>query len=280
MQHAVQTFIPMMTSEAGLCLTAANWQEVNIASIAFRLDSLLLKPGYELLKKIPDLAQYMGWTGAIILNATQLLANKEGIFTLTSPYDGSKLKLTYAQLVELILYIKPDAVILPHKIMQAFPQIWDEWNESITPFIVVDDLLKQELHRPHGVYFQWDKTLSRDTFLEQLKRWGHLPRYVTGHLSLEFMAHLKNEGIEFLESNEPAEAGMQGKVFSQKGIVDLTQDMVAMQFEGIDKECTCPTCSQQFTKAYLHHLFIHTPLLCQRFLIQHNVYYTLSYLGN
>lgn len=280
MLHAVQNFIPIMTSEAGLCLTAVNWQEVKTTSIVLYLDSLLLKPGYDLLKKIPDLSQYMGWSGATILNAAQLLANKEGIFTLTSPYDGSKLKLTCAQLIEIILHIKPNAVILPQKIVQAFPQIWDNWNESITPIIAVDDLLKQELHRAHGVYFHWNNALSKDTFLEQLKKWSHLPRYVAGHLSLEFMAHLKDEGIEFLESNEPAAAGMHGKVFSQKGIVDLTEDSTAMQFETIDSECTCPTCSQQLTKAYLHHLFLHTPLLCQRFLIQHNVYYALSYSGN
>ena len=46
-----------------------------------------------------------------------------------------------------------------------------------------------------------------------------------------------------------------------------------MQFETIDPECTCPTCSQQFTKAYLHHLLQQTPLLCHRLLIQHNVFW-------
>ncbi|MCL9682730.1 queuine tRNA-ribosyltransferase family protein [Legionella maioricensis] len=280
MLHAVQNFLPIMTSDAGLCLTAANWQEVNITSIALYLDSLLLKPGYELLKKIPNLSAYMGWSGAIILNAASLAANKEGIFTITSTYDGSKLKLTYAQLIEIILHLKPNAVILPRKIVQEFPQIWENWDESITPIIGVDDLLKQEVHRVHGVYFHWDNSLSRDAFLEQLKRWSHLPRYVTGHLSLELMTYLKEEGIEFLESNEPAASGMQGKVFCRKGVVDLTEDSTAMQFEVIDGECACPTCSQQLTKAYLHHLFLHTPLLCQRFLIQHNVYYALSYSGN
>ncbi len=278
MLNAVQNFIPIMTSGAGLCLTAANWEEVKITSIALYLDSLLLKPGYDLLMKTPDLSQYMGWSGLSILNTTQLIANKEGIFTLTSPYDGSKLKLTYLQLLEIILHLKPNAVLLPKKTVQEFPNIWDDWNESITPFVAVDDLLKQELHRTHGVHFHWDNSFSDDTFFHQMKRWSHLPRYVTGNLSLEFMKRLKNEGIEFLESDHPAAAGMQGKVFSQKGESDLTEVATAMQFEPIDKECTCPTCTQQLTKAYLHHLFLHTPLLCQRFLIQHNVYYALSYL--
>src|ERR1700733_3126340 len=128
MLDRVQKYIPIITSEAGLCLSVANWQEVKIKTISFHLDSLLLKPGYELLKKIPDLAQYMGWSGAMILNATKCVANKAGIIILTSPYNGSKLKLTYDQLVELIQHIKPDAVLLPSKITKAFPKLWDNWN--------------------------------------------------------------------------------------------------------------------------------------------------------
>lgn len=280
MLKAVQNFIPILTSEAGSCLTAANWQEVNITSIAVYLDSLLVKPGYALLKQISDLSHYIGWSGTIILNAAKLLANKEGIFTLTSPYDGSKLKLTYVQLIEIIQHIKPDSVILPRKIVQEFPEIWDNWNDSITPFIAADDLLKQELHRSHGVYFYLDNSCSNDTFVEQLKRWSHLPRYVTGHLSLEFMKHLKRAGIELIESDEPASAAIQGIVFSQNGNINLSERLAEMLFETIDVDCSCPTCSQQLTKAYLHHLFLHTPLLCQRFLIQHNVHYAQMELNS
>lgn len=268
-----QNFIPIGTTAAGLCLTSANWKEVQNTSIAFDLDSLLVKPGYDLLKQIPDLAQYMGWSGALVLNATKLIANKEGIFTITSPFDGAKLKLTHVQLVEIILHIKPDAVLLPQKFLQEFPEIWDSWNDSILPFVAADDLLKQELSRSHGVYLNLESPSSKDNCSEQLKRWSHLPRYVTGRISLDLLQHLKSEGIEWIESDEPARVAMQGVVFSPKGMIDLTESLVEMQFETIDADCQCPTCSQQLTKAYLHHLYLHTPLLCQRFLIQHNVFY-------
>lgn len=280
MLDVMQNFIPRATSEAGLCLTPANWQEAGISSITYYLDSLLIKPGYDLLKQIPRLAQYTGWPGTLILNAAMLKANREGIFTLISPYDGSKLKLSYTQLIEIIQQLKPDAVILPSNIVQECPDIWEHWNDSIIPFIAADDLLKQELSRTHGVYVHWDNSMSNDAFLAETKRWAHLPRYVTGQLSLDLMSYLKKEGIEFLESDEPAASAMQGLIFSQKGIVNLTEEHTAMQFETLDADCTCSTCSQQLTKAYLHHLFLHTPLLCQRFLIQHNVYYALNYIGN
>jgi len=53
MLNVGQNFIPKATSEAGLCLTAANWQEVGINLITYYLDSLLIKPGYDLLQNIP-----------------------------------------------------------------------------------------------------------------------------------------------------------------------------------------------------------------------------------
>jgi queuine tRNA-ribosyltransferase len=273
MLHASQKFIPVGTSPAGLCLTAANWQEVQVNSIAFHLDSLLVKPGFDLLKKIPDFSQYMGWPGTVLLNASKLVANKERIFTLTSPFDGSKIKLTYFQLIEIIQHIKPNSVLLPPQTLQQFPEMWQSWNAEITPFFAVEDLLKQEISRSHGVYFNVNKASYSDSDLVNIKNWSHLTRYITGSINLDLMQHLGDEGVEWIESDEPAAAAMEGKVFSNKGIINLVDDTTAMQFEPIDAQCTCPTCSQQFTKAYLHHLLLHTPLLCQRFLIQHNVFY-------
>ncbi len=275
-----QNYIPVMTSDAGLCLTADNWQEVKIKTMSFHLDSLLLKPGYDLLKKIPDLARYMGWSGSVVLNATKCVAKKGGTITLTSPYDGSKLKLSYEQLAELIQHIKPRAVLLPSKIMREFPQLWDNWNDAIIPFLAAEDVSIQELQRIHGVYFNQNHLSAANILVEQLERWSALPLYIIGHSELESLDELRKEGTVWVESDAPAAMAMRSLVFSQQGILQLTEDIYAMQFEPVDTTCVCPTCSQQLTKAYLHHLYLHTPLLCQRFLIQHNVYYAQNYVRN
>ncbi|CEG57573.1 tRNA guanosine transglycosylase family protein [Legionella fallonii] len=274
-----QSYIPIMTSEAGLCLTSANWQEAKINTMSFHLDSLLLKPGYDFLKKIHDLAQYLGWSGGLILNATKCVANKGGVFTLVSPYDGSKIKLSYEQLVELIQHIKPDAVLLPLKIIREFPQLWDNWNDAIIPFIAAEDLSQQELQRQHGVYFNINHS-SSNALADELRKWSALPRYIIGHGDLANLDELKKDESLWIESDAPAAMAMRGIVFSQQGNLHLIEDVYAMQFTTIDAACACPSCSQRFTKAYLHHLYLHTPLLCQRFLIQHNVYYAQNYVRN
>ncbi|MCW8418025.1 queuine tRNA-ribosyltransferase family protein [Fluoribacter dumoffii] len=265
----VQNFIPVLTSEAGLCLTTANWQEAKVTAASYSLEQLLYKPGQELLKSIDDLSHYLVCPGITVLNALSLRPNKEGVYVLKSPYDGSIIKFTSKVLIHLVQHLKPAAVILPANILQNFPEIWDNWNDEIIPFLHAQELKNQQLSQPHGVYFN----VLDEVDWEQLERWSHLPRYVTGCFDAELVWRLGNKGIGFIETDEPAQAAMQGKVYSHAGDVDLTDSKTQMQFELIDADCVCPTCSQQFTRAYLHHLLQHTPLLCQRFLIQHNVYY-------
>lgn len=261
-----QNFIPSLNSEAGLCLTKENWQEVNVTTASYSLEQLLYKPGQDILKKITDIRHYLAWSGAIVFNAISLTANREGFFVLKSPYDGSKIKFQFFDLLELIQHLNPKAVILPKNIIKDFPQFWEYWNNSIFPFFHVDDVEKQSISQSHGVYFHGDE-------LSNLNHWSGVPRYVIGNFEPGFIQDLRHQGVEFIETDEPAKAALQGKVYSRSGSIDLTDFKTQMQFETIDSECACPTCNQQFTRAYLHHLLQHTPLLCQRFLIQHNVFY-------
>lgn len=53
MLAATQNYIPVGTSEAGLCLTAENWQETKVNTLSFSLEFLLYKPGIALLKISP-----------------------------------------------------------------------------------------------------------------------------------------------------------------------------------------------------------------------------------
>ncbi|KTD41980.1 tRNA-guanine transglycosylase [Legionella parisiensis] len=273
MLAAIQNVIPVLTSEAGLCLTTANWHEVKITAASYSLEHLLYKPGQDVLEKISDLARYLGCLGKVVLNAMSLVANREKVYVLKSPYDGSKVRLTSEKLIDLIHHLKPNAVILPQNILRDFPQIWSNWDDAIVPFIHVNDLEKNEVVKAHGVYFNVLDELN----WKQLDQWSHLARYAIGRFDPELIKRLHDKGIGLIETDEPAQAAAQGKVYSQEGTVDLTDSKTQMQFEMIDADCVCPTCSQQFTRAYLHHLLQHTPLLCQRFLIQHNVFHVQNY---
>lgn len=76
----------------------------------------------------------------------------------------------------------------------------------------------------------------------------------------------------WIESDTPAANGMKGRIYTSSGVIDITDSSHALQFFPLDDACACPTCQTGFTRAYLHHLLAQTPLLCQRYLIQHNVW--------
>lgn len=266
-----QTFIPLLTTNAGLCLTLANWQEVEVSTASYSLEHLLYKPGLELLKKIENPKAYLACPGDMVLNATSLMANREGYFILKSPYDGSKIKCFLMDVIELIHHLKPNAVILPKNILEDVPEIWTHWHDSIMPFLHPEDLKNQPIEKDYGVYFNAVDQVDWN----QLEQWAHKPRYLMGQFEPELIHSLSTKGIEWVETDEPAQAALQGLVYTQTGSINLANSETSLQFEPIEEHCACPTCAQGFTKAYLHHLFHHTPLLCQRLLIQHNLYCTI-----
>lgn len=257
-------FVPVLSTDAGLCLTAANWVEGGVHSASYCLESLLLKPGLDLLTQLPDLKTYLGWSGALVLNAKNFLLNKKGVYSFTSPFDGSKVLLTPQALVELLNHLKPDAVVLPSQILKDYPELWSHWEACIFPYVFVDELKNQTLQRPHGVYFV-------AASLEQISQWQSIKRYVSGDIGLDLIKQLAELGVDYIESNQPAQLAIEGIVYDSFGLLDLKDNTTEMQFEVIDANCSCPTCTQKLTRAYLHHLLLNTPLLCQRFLIQHNV---------
>ena len=261
-------FVPVLTSLAGSCLTAANWQEAGVHRASFHLAALLMKPGYDLLKTLPNLAAYVAWDESLVLNASLPKIGSDGIYTLRSSYDGGRLRYSAADVLALIISLQPNQVIVPEAFCQLLP-------ESIIPYVPIADMTPSSaISLSHGIYIAYDEKSSSSTeLLAQVKHFNDRPCYVAGDLSLPLMEALINAGAECVESDRPAADACCGKVYCMDGELSIQDNMLTQQFELIDKHCHCPTCSQQFTRAYLHHLFEHTPLLCQRLLVQHNVYF-------
>lgn len=271
MMNLLKGFVPVMTSQAGLCLTAAQWQEVKIHAGAWFLDVLLIKPGYELLKQVVEIKKQFAWSGELVLNAMNLIPNKAGECYLISPYDGSQFKLTWRQCLEVIHSLQPDAVILPEKMAISYSDMWSTWPKHIFPFIAVQELDKSPVHRPYGVYFKCDESTVLLDVLEQIKPFSHLPLYFSGQLSDELLQALLHRNIGLIESDEPARLAVSGQLYTHSGGMNVLDKVNELAFDPIDEMCQCPACSQGLTKAYLHHLLQHTPLLCQRLLVQHNI---------
>ncbi len=74
-------------------------------------------------------------------------------------------------------------------------------------------------------------------------------------------------------SNQPASLAYQGQVLHQEGeYFSILSDLFKQDYSLLTADCACQTCRSGLTRAYLHHLLQHTPLLAQRYLVLHNVF--------
>lgn len=122
-------------------------------------------------------------------------------------------------------------------------------------------------------------TQSFAQFLQQITQ--NLPAqeiYLFGDFSYAAQIELSKYNIGFIESARYAQDAKDGIIYTKDHSLNLTAESHATEHVVLDAQCQCPTCKEGFTRAYLHHLHEHVPLLCQRFLLQHNIYYLRCFI--
>ncbi|MDP3561026.1 MAG: queuine tRNA-ribosyltransferase [Legionellaceae bacterium] len=268
-----QSIVPSLSTLAGSCLTGLNWQEVGVEVVAYSLSALLMKPGIDLLNNIPNLASYVGWQKTLVLNATAFTLNAQGLYCLRSIYDGSRYQYSAHELLTLIVKLSPQYVILPKGMGQHSTFISTLFPETITPFFPIEEYPSIQAQSSYGLYFNYSNETA-ETFLECISEHQDRLRYVVGYVPLETLQHLSTSGVDLIESNRPAQDALDGFIYHPEQSFFIMDEAQRMTFDVIDVGCACPVCNQKLTRAYLHHLYQQTPLLCQRLLIQHNVFYT------
>lgn len=269
-QHQ-QGLVPVLTSQAGSCLTFANWQAAGITVVSVYLADLLMKPGKALLDTLTTIREYYQWSGQIVLNASLPPANREDIYTLRSIYDGSKIAISVSELLALISRLQPDKVILPLGSGVYAKAVWQQLPDSIMPYYQLNEPI-DALDRVIGRYMDID---SDTPLMADLPL--HTPLYIKGNpnlMSTNVKAYLTHY---LVESDKPAVDGLSGMVYSSEGVLNILDDSMRKNYQLIDDHCSCQTCQSTFTRAYLHHLLQQTPLLAQRYLIQHNVWFCQTY---
>lgn len=268
-------YIPVLTSDAGMSMTVANWQETGVEIAAYALSSLLMKPGFDVLMTLPDLASWVGWKGRLVLDATLSQQDVNGLYTVKSIYDGHRTSVSIHQIIQLVLQLKPDIVILPEIDDTLRASVFQSLPETIFPMFPFTALPEEhEVHRAFGIFFSGHEEACSLISTEKDKLY-----YVSGSFDLSTMLKLKKQGFHFIQSDLPAQRGVLGQIDTREGSISIQDPSLAMQFQVLDEACDCITCREGWTRAYLHHLYEHTPQLCQRFLVQHNVHDCLNSLS-
>lgn len=105
------------------------------------------------------------------------------------------------------------------------------------------------------------------------------PRYVMGlglPDNLQFAIH---EGLDMFDCVAPTRLARHGHVFTSDGHISIKKEKFKFEKNPIEESCTCYTC-QNYSKAYLRHLFIAKEMLACTLLSIHNIHFLISMVKN
>jgi queuine tRNA-ribosyltransferase len=105
------------------------------------------------------------------------------------------------------------------------------------------------------------------------------PRYIMGVGTPENLVELTQMGCDMFDCVMPSRNARNGKLFTSRGDVNIPNARFKFDKEPVDATCGCYTC-QNYTRAYLRHLYKSRELLAYRLNTIHNLYYYLDLMAN
>ena len=101
------------------------------------------------------------------------------------------------------------------------------------------------------------------------------PRYLMGVGKPEDIIDAVALGVDMFDCVIPTRNGRNGTVYTKKGRVIIKNQSNEKDFTPIDEECDCMAC-QNFSRAYLRHLFQADEILGLRLATIHNLYFYME----
>jgi len=101
------------------------------------------------------------------------------------------------------------------------------------------------------------------------------PRYLMGVGAPEDLLEAVKNGVDMFDCVLQTRLGRNGALFTRSGRINIRNARFTEDTGPIDPWCDCYTC-QNFTRAYLHHLFRAEELLGYRLASLHNVRWTIK----
>ena len=105
------------------------------------------------------------------------------------------------------------------------------------------------------------------------------PRYLMGvGTPLDIITAI-GTGVDMFDCVMPTRNARNGQLFTDDGVVVMTNARHRASERPISERCSCLTCQKGYTRAYLHHLLKTKELLYFRLATIHNLHYYLSLVG-
>ena len=98
------------------------------------------------------------------------------------------------------------------------------------------------------------------------------PRYLMGVGTPGNILEAVSRGVDLFDCVMPSRNARHGQLFTKKGIININNAKYERDDRPIDDTCDCPVC-QNYSRAYLRHLFKSGEILGMRLAVIHNLYF-------
>lgn len=98
------------------------------------------------------------------------------------------------------------------------------------------------------------------------------PRYLMGVGTPVNILEAVFRGIDLFDCVMPSRNARHGHMFTWSGTRNIMNAKYELDEKPIDENCDCPTC-QQYSRAYIRHLFKAKEMLAMRLAVMHNLYF-------
>lgn len=98
------------------------------------------------------------------------------------------------------------------------------------------------------------------------------PRYLMGVGTPSNILEAVDRGVDFFDCVMPSRNARHGTIFTSKGILNILNAKYERDERPLDEGCHCHTC-QNYSRAYMRHLFKAKEMLAMRLAVVHNLYF-------
>lgn len=105
------------------------------------------------------------------------------------------------------------------------------------------------------------------------------PNHLLGIGDLLSLEECIKSGVDTFDSSHPTRCARHGLVFTKRGNVKILNSVNREYFRPIEDDCTCMVC-QNFTVAYLHHLFKAKEMTAYTLASIHNLHYMIQLMAD
>ncbi|WP_424940280.1 tRNA guanosine(34) transglycosylase Tgt [Aliiroseovarius sp. S253] len=98
------------------------------------------------------------------------------------------------------------------------------------------------------------------------------PRYLMGVGKPDDIVGAVKRGVDMMDCVLPSRSGRTGQVWTRMGVLNIKNARHQDDPRPIDENCTCPAC-QNYSRAYLHHVFRSNEMISGMLLTWHNLHY-------